>query len=156
MRDRDRPSSLDEAPLEDRFPIRNVVLFCDRGCGTEVSGDIRADTAEQAYEGLRKIAVAEHGWLVTDVEDVCPGCQVSPPVDPPTDRPPFSNGTEGDAWTSRWCSRCVKDDGDTVFCELLTTALLGQTPAEWVPDQPLRLGYQYTCTDFESRKDAST
>lgn len=156
MRDRDRPSSLDEVPVEDRFPFRHVVLSCDRGCETEVEGDIRADTAEQAYEGLRKIAAAEHGWLVTDTEDVCPGCQAGSPANPPLNRPPFANGFEGDCWTSRWCSNCARDDGDTVFCELLTTALLGQTPAAWIPDQPDLLGYQYTCTKFESRKDAST
>ena len=74
MRERDRPSILDETSLEDRFPIRHVALFCDRMCGTEIEADIRADWATQAYEGLRRIAVAEHGWLVTEDEDVCPDC----------------------------------------------------------------------------------
>lgn len=77
MRDRDQPSSLDESPLEDRFPFRYVTLFCDRQCETEISADIRADWAEQAYEGLRVIAAAEHGWLITDTEDICPRCQVT-------------------------------------------------------------------------------
>jgi hypothetical protein len=74
MRDRDQPSSFDDVPLEDRFPFRHVALFCDRGCGTEVDADIRADTAEEAYEGLRRFAVSEHGWQVTETEDVCPDC----------------------------------------------------------------------------------
>jgi hypothetical protein len=71
--DRDQPSSLDEAPLEDRFPIRHVALFCDR-CATEIDGDFRADVAEQAYEGLRLVAATEHGWQITETEDICPGC----------------------------------------------------------------------------------
>jgi len=73
MRDRDWPSSLDDVPLEDRFPIRDVGLFCDNGCGYEIRGDFRADTAEQAYEGLRRLAVSG-GWVVTETEDLCPGC----------------------------------------------------------------------------------
>lgn len=71
MRERDQPSSLDDPTLEDGFPVRHVILFCDR-CGTEIEADIRADTAEQAYEGVRRLAVAECGWRVTDVEDLCP------------------------------------------------------------------------------------
>lgn len=74
MRDRDQPSSLDEAPLEDRFPIRNVALFCDRCGDTEIRADIRADTAEEAYEALRRIAAHEHGWIITDHEDSCTKC----------------------------------------------------------------------------------
>jgi hypothetical protein len=77
MRERDQPSSLDDSPPEDRLSVRFVVLFCDRGCGTEVAADIRADTAEQAYEGLRRFAVAEHSWLVTETEDVCPSCRAT-------------------------------------------------------------------------------
>jgi hypothetical protein len=74
VRDRDQPSSLDETPIEDRFPVRFVALFCDR-CGDEIEADIRADAAEQAYEGLRRLAVGEYGWLVADTEDVCRDCQ---------------------------------------------------------------------------------
>lgn len=79
MRGRDQPSSLDDPSLEDRFPIRFVALFCDRGCGSEVEGDIRAATAEQAYEGLRRIAVSERGWQVTDTEDICSRCAIAKP-----------------------------------------------------------------------------
>ena len=77
VRDRDQPSSLDEVSLDDRFPFRYVALFCDRGCGTEIDADIRADTAEQAYEGLRRHAVSNR-WRVTDTEDVCPQCDAMP------------------------------------------------------------------------------
>lgn len=72
MRDRDQPSSLDDPTLEAGFPIRHVALFCDRGCDTETEADIRADSAEQAYEGLRRVAVTERGWQVTKTEDICP------------------------------------------------------------------------------------
>jgi hypothetical protein len=77
MLDRDQPSSLDDSPPEDRFPIRFVVLFCDRECDTEVGADIRADDAEQAYAGLRRFAVAECGWTVTETEDLCPTCSAT-------------------------------------------------------------------------------
>ncbi len=74
MRERDQTSSFDEAPVEDRFPIRHVGLFCDRGCGAEVEADIRADSAEQAYEGLRRHAVSDLGWFVSEIEDLCGVC----------------------------------------------------------------------------------
>ena len=70
----------------------------------------------------------------------------------PLDRSPFSNSTDGHAWMSRWCENCAKDDDATdAYCPLLTVALCGSTPREWIPDQPLRLGYQYICTEFEQR-----
>ena len=55
-----------------------------------------------------------------------------------------SNGTEGDAFESRWCARCVRDDyeaGD--YCEILGNALAGMQPPEWV----YRAGIP-TCTAF--------
>jgi hypothetical protein len=56
------------------------------------------------------------------------------------DRPPFSNGTEGETWTARWCAGCVHDaafqrDQADSGCPLLTVAILGRTPAEWF-EQP--------------------
>lgn len=74
MRDRDQPSSLDDASLDARFPIWYVALFCDRGCGAEVEADVRGGTDEQAYEGLRHIALSECGWRITDTEDICSRC----------------------------------------------------------------------------------
>lgn len=59
------------------FPIRNVSLFCDNECNTpDLSADIRANTRDEAFQGLRKHA-AEQGWLITPVIDLCPACQVA-------------------------------------------------------------------------------
>jgi hypothetical protein len=72
------------------------------------------------------------------------------------DRRPFSNGTEGYAWMDNWCYRCVHNDEEReIWCPLLTVALLGKTPAEWI-DQTAdghRLGDTYRCTEFEERRD---
>lgn len=69
---------------------------------------------------------------------------------------PFSNSTEGSAWTAQWCDHCLHDrparegrDGDG--CLILLVGLTGKTPAEWLPQDRLRLGEQYRCTEF--RKD---
>lgn len=69
-----------------------------------------------------------------------------------SDRPAFSNGTEGDAWMENWCYRCVHeaDPDETGACPLLTVAMLGQTPAEWLEDSPGSLGQQYRCIEFEA------
>lgn len=80
-----------------------------------------------------------------------------------TDRTPFSNGTEGGAWTSNWCDQCVHDrsarrddvqpdpaNKGLLGCALLAVALMGRTPAEWI-DQTAnghRLGDTYHCTEF--------
>lgn len=55
--------------------------------------------------------------------------------------PPFSNSTMGDIWMAQWCDRCLRDapyrnnlKGAT-GCEILATALCGQTPVEWL-EQP--------------------
>lgn len=72
------------------------------------------------------------------------------------DRRPFSNGTEGYAWMDNWCYRCMKNDEETeLWCPLLTVALLGKTPVEWI-DQTAdghRLGDTYRCIEFEERPD---
>lgn len=42
---------------------------------------------------------------------------------------PFSNGTEGDAWMSKWCEYCAHDhglhngNGDQPMCELIGAAM---------------------------------
>lgn len=78
----------------------------------------------------------------------------------------FSNGTEGYAWMDRWCYECVHNDEATEkWCPILTVALLGKTPVEWV-EQPWRqipgrpegetapeLGGRYVCTEFERRPE---
>ena len=67
------------------------------------------------------------------------------------DRPPFSNGFEGDAWMERWCYQCVHEANpdETGACPILTAAMVGKTPAAWTPVDPRSLGNQYSCTEFE-------
>lgn len=68
---------------------------------------------------------------------------------------PFSNGTEGEAWMDQWCNHCLHDQAppeDSGGCPLLLVALLGNTPAEWVPDRPLSLGHQYRCTAYQEAR----
>ena len=54
-------------------------------------------------------------------------------------RRPFSNGTEGSAWTSAWCDYCVHDHGlhnggeDNPMCELVGAAMFHQA------DEPLNV-----------------
>jgi hypothetical protein len=79
---------------------------------------------------------------------------------------PFSNGTEGYAWMGSWCDECVHNDEETeLWCPILTVALLGKTPAEWVeqpwgqiPGRPEgetapSLTDRYHCTEFQQRPD---
>lgn len=68
------------------------------------------------------------------------------------DGSPFSNGTEGMAWMENWCERCVHDDEErNVFCPLVTVAMLGKTPAEWIEEKPFSLGDRYTCVEFRDQ-----
>lgn len=86
------------------------------------------------------------------------------------DERPFSNGTEGYAWTGNWCDTCVHDKGardgtDPKGCPLLMIALMGRTPAEWI-EQPWgqikgrpegetapALGDTYHCTEYVEDDD---
>lgn len=76
------------------------------------------------------------------------------------ERSPFSNGTEGEAWTHGWCSRpgarCVHDEQygagpEKTACPLLDVALFeNRTPAEW-GEQTSALGREmYTCSRYEA------
>lgn len=74
------------------------------------------------------------------------------------DEIPFSNSTEGEAWLSNNCERCLNDkparegryeDG----CVLILVALEGRTPVEWTPDKPMSLGEQYRCMYFRGEDD---
>ncbi len=55
-------------------------------------------------------------------------------------RAPFSNGTEGDAWMSSWCSHCANDHGmhdgsDDPTCQIIGFAMFGEWPGEaWLPE----------------------
>lgn len=58
------------------------------------------------------------------------------------DKPAFSNGTEGMAWTGTWCANCKVEDphrnglpGNDQGCPLSLTSLLNKTPVEWL-EQP--------------------
>lgn len=68
----------------------------------------------------------------------------------------FSNGTEFEIWSSRWCAGCRNDaDQDSGGCPILLVALLGEvTPAEWEKHRPTErgaaLGGRYRCTEFTS------
>jgi hypothetical protein len=64
-----------------------------------------------------------------------------------TDRIPFSNGTEGQAWTAVWCEHCVHDhdishdpDGPGPGCTMLVEAMVGgddwQWPEAWTAEPP--------------------
>lgn len=52
---------------------------------------------------------------------------------------PFSNGTEGDAWTWEWCEYCAHDhglhngNGDQPMCELIGAAMFQRA------DEPLNV-----------------
>lgn len=56
-------------------------------------------------------------------------------------RVPFSNGTEGNAWMSKWCTHCANDhgmhhgNGDQPMCEIIGQAMLREWPGEaWLPE----------------------
>lgn len=66
---------------------------------------------------------------------------------------PFSNSTEGDAWTANNCQRCIHDkparnDDYENACPILGVAYCGKTPAEWMRKEGFRLGDQYMCLFF--------
>ena len=82
------------------------------------------------------------------------------------DQSAFSNGTEGDAWTSNWCERCIHDrsvrsddwppdpaNNGLIGCALLAVALMGRTPVEWMEQDRRRLGDQYHCSEFRDEND---
>jgi hypothetical protein len=72
---------------------------------------------------------------------------------------PFSNSTEGEMWTSKWCDRCAHDrparEGNAgEGCNLLLIGLTGRTPAEWLPRDKAQLGDAYWCTEFKKDRKA--
>jgi hypothetical protein len=76
---------------------------------------------------------------------------------------PFANSTEGETWMSNWCDRCLVDapyrNGiSPTGCPLIVTALIGQTPAEWINgprDEHGRYSItdQYHCVNFRAPGD---
>lgn len=79
-------------------------------------------------------------------------------------RSPFSNGTEYEMWAGRGrgCYDCANDDPEAEkFCPILSAALLGVWPKEWLREQ-----HEWTigdksgsfervgeCTEFDRRPD---
>ncbi|MFI5541997.1 hypothetical protein ACIA5H_37105 [Nocardia sp. NPDC051900] len=81
---------------------------------------------------------------------------------------PFSNSTESEVWFYNVCAgggvearRCVNDDDEFNPCPLVTLAVLGQTPAEWVDGRTAsgeaRLADRCTekTTPAEARREAN-
>jgi hypothetical protein len=91
-------------------------------------------------------------------------------MDTSPERSPFSNGTEGYDWMSRWCDRChhpvevawqaysngkrkTQLKGFEGGCPLLMAAYVGHTPAEWFEQEsgPDR----YHCVEFRGPDDGA-
>jgi hypothetical protein len=61
----------------------------------------------------------------------------------------FSNHTEYEAWSARWCRKCTHDEVGTApagtYCPILGVALLDNTvPLQWTPGVDDR----YHCSEF--------
>ena len=75
-------------------------------------------------------------------------------------RVPFSNGTEGEAWMSKWCRFCANDHGmhnggDTEpMCDIIGMAMLREWPGEaWLPepdDGRFALPSRLCCLSFKA------
>jgi hypothetical protein len=69
---------------------------------------------------------------------------------------PFSNSTMWEIWSANWCCRC-REDGmgigkDEPQCELITVALCGRTPLEWLTASPEGDVFgDYHCIMFRDR-----
>lgn len=77
-------------------------------------------------------------------------------------RKPFSNGTEGEQWTSKWCDHCVHDhaihEGGAGGCDLFLHVLMGAPsdelawPEAWLPepdDDQFHVTPRVVCLRFE-------
>lgn len=78
-----------------------------------------------------------------------------------TEGSPFSNGTQGEMWTSNWCDTCIHDKGardgtNDQGCSLLLIGLMGRTPTEWIAQEwvgnkpPVD---DYHCTEYREDDD---
>ena len=60
----------------------------------------------------------------------------------------FSNGFEHESWAANWCNRCTKDDGESVFCPILSDVFLtNEVPPQWSPGTD-DLRDRYHCSEF--------
>jgi hypothetical protein len=66
----------------------------------------------------------------------------------------FSNGTEWEIWSYRWCGTCSHEDsGGDVFCPLTDLALLAdKTPSEW-GDPETGTDGRYRCSQYQPARD---
>lgn len=79
------------------------------------------------------------------------------------DEPAFSNSTEREYWSERWCDVCVnepEDENEAAIngCPLITIGFLGMTPKEWTPTaDPTRVpalgSCSLDCAMFRHRDD---
>jgi hypothetical protein len=73
----------------------------------------------------------------------------------------FSNGTEWEIWSARWCDRCVNNDEETEkWCPIINVALIEPlTPAEWTTtmwkpqNSDVEIEIIDACTEFEERPE---
>lgn len=75
--------------------------------------------------------------------------------------PAFSNATEGELWSARWCAKCSRDAFANygAGCPLVTIALCGRIPAEWIESPPeqvftdsgMNVPELYHCVEFRPR-----
>jgi hypothetical protein len=64
----------------------------------------------------------------------------------------FSNGFEFDCWSANWCDRCIKDDGESVFCPILSDVMLNnEVPPQWTPGTD-DLRDRYHCSEFQEEQ----
>lgn len=66
----------------------------------------------------------------------------------------FSNHSEFDSWSARWCKRCARDEIGTApagtYCRILNQATLdNKVPPEWTPGRSDR----YHCREFVTGTD---
>lgn len=76
---------------------------------------------------------------------------------------PFSNGTEGEAWRSRWCEVCTHDhsmhgpDPEGPGCMILVGSMVGDPwPEAWLPepdDGEFHLPSRMICGSFQPCTD---
>lgn len=69
----------------------------------------------------------------------------------------FSNGTEWEIWSSRWCDTCIKDrparrDDYQNACTLILEGMLGNDVPQWHRNSGDVT--QVTCDDYELDPDA--
>jgi hypothetical protein len=63
----------------------------------------------------------------------------------------FSNNTDWERWSWRFCERCRNDVNED--CPLILISMFHDlTPAEWVEDGE---HHNYDCTEFEPREEES-